>query len=86
MKVKPYPGNEPYIFISYAHDDTNKVMPIIERLDKDGYRLWYDEGILTAARFNNVIAERIDNCAFMLLFISDNYIASEYCNKELNLK
>ncbi len=84
MKVKQYQGNEPYIFISYAHDDTNKVMPIIERLDKDGYRLWYDEGILTAARFNNVIAERIDNCAFMLLFISDNYIASEYCNKELN--
>lgn len=85
MSVEKYSGKEPYIFISYAHKDTNKVMPIIERLDKDGYRIWYDEGIPTAARFNDVIAERIDSCAFMLLFVSDSYIASDYCNKELNL-
>ena len=84
MKVEMYNGNEPYIFISYSHIDTDKVSPIVKRLDNDGYRLWYDEGIPTTVRFNNVIAERIDSCEFMLLFISDNYIVSDYCNSELN--
>lgn len=84
LKISTYQGNEPYIFISYSHKDTDKVMPIVERLDKDGYRVWYDEGIRIAESFNSVIAERIGNCAFMVLLISDNYIVSEYCKKELN--
>ena len=84
VKVEMYTGNEPYIFISYSHKDTDKVIPIIERLSKDSYRVWYDEGIPTTSRFNNVIAERIDRCEFMMLFISDNYIDSVYCNSELN--
>lgn len=45
MKLKLYEGGEPYIFISYSHKAMGKVIPIVERLYKDGYRLWYDEGI-----------------------------------------
>ena len=40
-----YKGDQPYIFISYAHKDSNIVLPIIARLQQDGYRVWYDEGI-----------------------------------------
>lgn len=40
-----YKGTDPYIFISYAHKDSDIVLPIISRLQKDGYRVWYDEGI-----------------------------------------
>lgn len=36
---------KPYIFISYAHRDSAKVINIIRRLMKDGYNVWYDEGI-----------------------------------------
>lgn len=45
MKLYSYNGNEPYIFISYAHKDNNTVYPVIARIQKDGYRAWFDEGI-----------------------------------------
>ncbi|MDO5859411.1 hypothetical protein, partial [Methanobrevibacter sp.] len=40
-----YEGDEPYIFISYSHDDSDLVFPEIERFHNDGYNIWYDEGI-----------------------------------------
>ena len=40
-----YEGNENYIFVSYAHKDSDRVIPIIEELDAAGFRIWYDSGI-----------------------------------------
>ena len=40
-----YEGGEPYIFISYAHKDTDRVMPILKALAAKGFRIWYDAGI-----------------------------------------
>ena len=41
----PYEGSEPYIFISYCHQDKERVYPYLEMMANDGYRIWYDEGI-----------------------------------------
>lgn len=38
-KIRPYNGDEPYIFISYAHKDNAVVLPILERMVTDGYRI-----------------------------------------------
>lgn len=43
--VTAYEGSENYIFVSYAHKDTEEVFPIMESLRRRGYRLWYDDGI-----------------------------------------
>ena len=40
-----YEGTEPYIFISYAHKNTDQVIPIISVLQNRGFRVWYDAGI-----------------------------------------
>ncbi|MBO4839226.1 MAG: toll/interleukin-1 receptor domain-containing protein [Lachnospiraceae bacterium] len=40
-----YEGGRPYIFISYAHKDCDKVIPVLEDLNRRGYRVWYDDGI-----------------------------------------
>ena len=42
---KPYEGDKPYIFISYAHADDATVLPIIADMHSRGYNIWYDEGI-----------------------------------------
>ena len=44
-KFPVYRGEKPYIFVSYAHVDSETVLPIAEELHKRGYRVWYDEGI-----------------------------------------
>ena len=35
-----YMGEEPYIFVSYSHKDSERVWPIIARLQADRFRVW----------------------------------------------
>ena len=32
VRMKPYEGDEDYIFVSYAHKDSDFVLPIIDNL------------------------------------------------------
>lgn len=36
-----YKGDEPYVFVSYAHDDSSQVYPEITRLHDQGFNVWY---------------------------------------------
>ena len=61
-KIIPYKGEEPYIFISYSHRDTAEVYAILERMQKDGYRIWFDEGIDPGSEWDDVIAAHVKEC------------------------
>ncbi len=80
----PYEGADPYIFISYAHADKRVVFPILERLNAEGFRIWYDEGIEWGSEWPDAIAEHIDNCHTCLCIISRNSVASKNCRNEIN--
>ncbi len=80
----PYKGVRPYIFVSYAHADKAAVFPILERLNAEGFRIWYDEGIEWGSEWPDAIAEHIDNCHTCLCIISRSSIASKNCNDEIN--
>lgn len=84
LKPVPYMGDEDYIFISYAHRDSQLVWPIIERLQKDGFRVWYDEGIDPGGQWDDIIAGRIQRSGLFLAFLSENYLLSENCQDELS--
>jgi len=80
----PYSGDEPYIFISYAHKDKDKIMPIIHRMQEDGFRIWYDEGIDPGSEWDENIAKHVENCGYFVSFMSYNYLRSNNCKDELN--
>lgn len=80
-----YKGNEPYIFISYAHKDSEIVLPIIMRLQQDGYRVWYDEGIAPGSSWDVYISEHLDGCSNVIGFLSKAYVKSQNCRDELAL-
>ena len=80
-----YKGDQPYIFISYAHKDSEVVLPIIARLQKDGYRVWYDEGIAPGSNWDVYISEHLDQSANVLGFLSKSYVKSQNCRDELAL-
>ena len=81
---QPYEGDLPYLFVSYSHKDRDKVYPVISRMQKDGYRIWYDEGIHAASQWDEFIARHISDCSYMLAFISPNYIESSNCKDEIS--
>lgn len=82
--ARPYEGSENYIFISYCHKDKKFVFPIIERLAKDGYRVWYDEGIDPGSEWPEIIASHLNNAAACIAFITDNALNSHNCRREIN--
>lgn len=79
----PYEGKKPYIFISYAHKDSHLVFPILEELDRRGYRIWYDDGIAPGSEWPENIAQHLDGCSVTMAFISPNSIASANCRREV---
>lgn len=80
-----YKGNEPFIFISYAHKDSEIVLPVINRLQQDGYRVWYDEGIAPGSQWDVYISEHLAGSSSVLCFLSRAYLGSQNCRDELAL-
>lgn len=80
----PYKGDKPYIFISYSHRDSECAQSIIARLQADGYRVWYDDGVNPGSQWDDNIAHHIEQCGFFFALISANYLESSNCRDELN--
>ena len=60
---KPYEGDKPYIFISYAHADDDAVLPIVSDMHRRGYNIWYDEGIEVGSEWQECIASHSCRCS-----------------------
>lgn len=82
--LSPYKGNEPYIFISYAHRDSDRVFPIIRKLQEASYRVWYDEGVDPGTEWDDNIAGYINRCSVLIAFLTENYVASKNCKDEIS--
>ena len=82
--ITPYEGSEPFIFVSYAHDDSALVLPILEKLDAAGYRVWYDEGIAPGSEWPENIAEHMNGSRVVLAFLSNAAMESPNCRREVN--
>ena len=82
--LKPYKGREPYIFISYAHADEQAVGSVLENLEQNGVRFWYDDGIEAGSEWPEYIAERLAAADTMIAFVSNAYAGSNNCRKELH--
>ena len=84
---KPFPayqGDEPYVFVSYAHADYKIIYPEIQWLHDRGFNIWYDDGILPGSSWREEIATAINDCALFLMFITPRSVKSEPCQKEIN--
>lgn len=76
--------NKPYVFVSYAHLDGATVLPCVEAMKKSGINLWFDEGIEAGSEWPEFIAQKVVGCSKFVLFISNAYLNSQNCKRELN--
>jgi len=84
VPFKAYVGDEPFIFVSYAHADKLQVYPIIDYLDKNKIKIWYDEGIPISENWKKSIVTNLEKCHAFLVFISPRIIESENVRKEIS--
>ena len=83
MKVPSYEGNEPFIFISYAHKDSAQVLKVLSYLRSRGLRIWYDDGIAPGSELPEYIATHLDKAEAVISFITENSVNSPNCRREI---
>ena len=84
---KPFPayrGNEPYVFVCYAHDDAEVVYAELSLARQRGTHIWYDEGISAGHIWRAEIADAIEGAAKVLFYISKASVASDHCRREIH--
>ena len=80
-----YRGDLPYLFVSYAHRDSEIVFNELRHLNQSGYRIWYDEGIDPGNEWPEEIGKALSACAFFVVFISRRSVISENVRNEINM-
>ena len=74
------------VFISYASEDRERILDLVERLRGAGVSVWIDQmGIEGATMWSQEIVEAIDGCKVLILAISQRSTESENVVKELAL-
>jgi pimeloyl-ACP methyl ester carboxylesterase len=78
-----YKGDEPYVFVCYAHDDKGDVYPEMTWLHEQGVNLWYDEGITPGGDWNEELGHSIHSASHVIFFVSPSSVASRHCRNEI---
>lgn len=81
---KPCEGSEPFLFVSYAHEDAAMVFEDLKPLHDAGYRIWFDDGIHPGEDWIEALANHINQSALVLFFASVASAASKHCRRELH--
>ena len=79
-----YQGQEPYVFVCYAHEDAGHVYPEIQRLHERGVRIWYDEGISPGTRWSDELARALGKASLVLFYCTPQSVKSKHCQDEVN--
>lgn len=79
-----YSGDQPYVFVGYAHEDANAVYPEMKWLHDQGFNVWYDEGISPGTVWRTELADSIMAAGLFLFFVTPRSVVSSNCEKEVN--
>lgn len=67
-----------FIFVSYSSIDSHFVHPEIERLESQGYRIWYDKGdqLQPSQAWADDISRAIKECSCFIVFVTQHAVES----------
>ena len=85
VSLKQLDAENSYIFISYAHKNSDAVLPILHSLQEDKIKVWFDEGIEVGSEWPATLQQKISECALFMPFISKDFVESKNCKKEVFL-
>jgi hypothetical protein len=79
-----YRGEDPYVFICYAHENAESVYPELVWLRDAGVNVWYDEGIPAGHEWPEELAKGIRGATAMLFFVTPQATFSKHCRSEVS--
>lgn len=84
---KPFPaysGDDPYVFVCYAHKDSAVVYADLVHLRDNGVNIWYDEGIPAGTAWRGEIAAAIKGAQKFIYYVSAASLKSSHCLREVD--
>ena len=84
MPYSAYRGNEPYVFVSYAHLDSDRVFAEIARFNEAGFHVWYDEGIAPGNEWSDAIAQALSGAAVFVVMLTPTSAPRENVLNEID--
>ena len=82
--MNAYVGNEPFVFVSYAHSDKQIAESVINGLNRKMCRVFYDDGLTPGEPWNDELAEKVIKCECLVVLLTNNSASSKYVRTELN--
>jgi TIR domain len=83
QKASPKPSDLMEVFFSYAHEDEvlrDELAKHLKLLERQGViKAWSDRNITAGEEWKNAIDERLESANIILLLISADFLASDYC-------
>ena len=77
-------GDPRTIFISYSHQDLNTCAQIDSLLEKqEGFRVWYDKGLIPGEVYRRKIAEVIRDSGYFIVLLSRTSVCSDWVLDEV---
>src|SRR4051812_23244847 len=80
------PQRAPYVFVSYASVDRDKILPVVQWLRSADVPVWVDlDDIGGGANYGSEIVEAIKGCRAFLLMCTPAALASRNVRQEIQL-
>src|SRR5436853_5847987 len=71
------------VFLSYAHEDESLLRELethLSSIKREGWiSTWYDREIVPGSNWAREIDQRLEQASIILLLVSANFLASDYC-------
>lgn len=66
------------IFLSYASQDRDRVRPLVQAFERQGWSVWWDRRIPPGKTWHQIIQEALDDCKCVVVVWSQHSIKSEW--------
>jgi formylglycine-generating enzyme required for sulfatase activity len=73
------------IFISYANEDRNRVLPIVDALKKMGWSVFWDKDITAGRTWRRIIGSEVQRCRAVVVVWSVNSVSSDMVQEEADV-
>jgi hypothetical protein len=73
----------PYVFVSYARRDRERIDGVIEAIRASGVSLWIDDALTPGDEWDERLESALLGSVGLLAFVSDDYARSKWCRREL---
>jgi hypothetical protein len=73
------------VFVSYASQDRNRILPLIRALERTGWSIFWDRSIPAGQTWREVIGAELQTCRAMIVVWTANAISSKWVHEEAEI-